>query len=602
MLKELIEYHDCLACGQNSDFVDDGYMKVGNVSYRIVLTQDGKLKDILPNTRTDNNGKKPREVGYDEIFPFSESFSGIKAKNFIDYREKYIFGFDGWDEDEQCFKYSEKSSLKAFEENKKNIVYFEDISSPVIDAYKLFLNSWEPSEQTQNEVISKLGKAYNSAKFIIVVEGHESREEALNNDSEVMSKWSACMHDIGVDDGEEDVKGQCSITGEMDTIARIHDNLSGIAGGQSSGVNLVCFKTSAFWSYGKEQSFNSAVSVSAMRKYTKAFNYLTSSQNHKKLFNDMTLLFWANTKEKEEAYLEEFIDELEDADDALYSTAIEMKKGRYTDFELDENIEFCILGIKPNVSRLAIKMFEKNTFGNIMARFEKHQNDMKLSKSDRQLSINAILNALKFPKRDGAAAKETKEELSPDIFAKLFDAILHERPYPEQLLQTVIRRAKVDKDNKKMRFYAVSSTRARIIKGCLVRSKYYKGDEYMIDSEKQTAAFLCGRLFAVLEKIQEDAIGRDINATIKDKFFASACSNPSIVFPRLIKLSQTHLSKMKKDNKESRAYYREKSMSDILSKIEEFPKSLSLQKQGDFILGYYQEKTYTVAAKEEEEK
>lgn len=124
----------------------------------------------------------------------------------------------------------------------------------------------------------------------------------------------------------------------------------------------------------------------------------------------------------------------------------------------------------------------------------------------------------------------------------------------------------------------------------------------MIDSEKQMTAFLCGRLFAVLEKVQEDAIGKDINATIKDKFFASACSNPSVVFPRLIKLAQTHISKMKKDGKEGKAYYREKRIGEILCKIEEFPRSLSLQKQGDFILGYYQEKTYTIAAKEEEEK
>lgn len=601
MLKEIVEYHDCLACGQNGDFADDGYAKIKNVMYRAVLTKDGRLKDILPNTRTDNSGKKPLEIGYDETFPFSASFSGIKARNFIDFREKYIFGVDSWDEKEKCFKIDE-NSLKAFDENKKNLYYFEDISSPVIDAYKLFLNSWKPSEQVQNEVLLKLGKAYNGAKFIIVVEEHESREEALNNDDEVIKKWNICCQDKGEDDDSAAVKGQCSITGNIDNIARIHDNLSGIAGGQSTGVNLVCFKTSAFWSYGKEQSFNSSVSVSAMRKYTKAFNYLASAPNHKKLFNDMTLLFWANTKEKEEAYLEEFIDELEDTNDALYSTASEMKKGRYTNFELDENIEFCILGIKPNVSRLSIKMFEKNTFGNVMAYFEKHQKDMSLSESNKQLSINSILNALRFPKNDRSAAKESKEEISPDIFAKLFDAILHDRPYPEQLLQTVVRRAKIDKDNKRTGFYAISSTRARIIKGCLLRSKYYKGDEYMIDSEKQMTAFLCGRLFAVLEKVQEDAIGKDINATIKDKFFASACSNPSVVFPRLIKLAQTHISKMKKDGKEGKAYYREKRIGEILCKIEEFPRSLSLQKQGDFILGYYQEKTYTIAAKEEEEK
>ena len=107
----------------------------------------------------------------------------------------------------------------------------------------------------------------------------------------------------------------------------------------------------------------------------------------------------------------------------------------------------------------------------------------------------------------------------------------------------------------------------------------------MLDSTKQTPAFRCGRLFAVLEKIQKEALG-DLNATIKDKFFASACSTPDLVFTRLLKLAQPHLAKLE----EGRTVYYDKLLQEILMEIEAFPKALSLQKQGDFILGYYQQK------------
>lgn len=107
----------------------------------------------------------------------------------------------------------------------------------------------------------------------------------------------------------------------------------------------------------------------------------------------------------------------------------------------------------------------------------------------------------------------------------------------------------------------------------------------MIDSKNQTDAFRCGRIFAVLERIQSKALG-DVNTTIKDKFFASACATPDLVFTRLIKLAQPHLSKMDKGS----AIYYDKLLQEIIAEIDVFPKALSLQKQGDFILGYYQQK------------
>jgi CRISPR-associated protein Csd1 len=226
-----------------------------------------------------------------------------------------------------------------------------------------------------------------------------------------------------------------------------------------------------------------------------------------------------------------------------------------------------------------------------MNNIERHQEDLKLSAKDEPLSVWAILMQLKSPK--------SKAKLPSDLSAKMLESVLKGRNYPEYLLQTVVRRTKTDKDEEEKKFYSVNRIRIRIIKACLLRMKYYKGEEFMLESKTHDKAFQCGRLFAVLEKIQTDAFKDDekskvsINASIKDKFFASACSTPYLVFPRLLKLAQPHLKKITKrrasDGEKICTYY-DKLLQEIISQIDEFPKALSLPRQGDFLLGYYQQK------------
>jgi CRISPR-associated protein Csd1 len=111
-----------------------------------------------------------------------------------------------------------------------------------------------------------------------------------------------------------------------------------------------------------------------------------------------------------------------------------------------------------------------------------------------------------------------------------------------------------------------------------------------LDVTNNNPAYLCGRLFAVLEKIQQDSSGGNLNRTIKDSYFASACSKPSTVFPKLIQLAQNHLRKL---NDGVEVYYQKK-FKDLIGEIMngldgEFPQTLDLYSQGKFIIGYYQQ-------------
>ena len=109
-----------------------------------------------------------------------------------------------------------------------------------------------------------------------------------------------------------------------------------------------------------------------------------------------------------------------------------------------------------------------------------------------------------------------------------------------------------------------------------------------LDRTNQNPAYLCGRLFAVLEGIQQRASNYSLNRTIKDAYFASASVHPAAIFPKLIILAQYHLAKL--DN----SYFADQEIMELIAGLgNEFPDMLSLKDQGIFMLGYYQQKADT---------
>lgn len=583
MIADLVEYYQCVSQREDSPFLPKGYSKV-TVNFKVELTKEGLLKDIVPYVQQVTRGKKLVDAPKLEIFPWRNSISGIAAET-IDHREKYNFGVL-WDKKANSFQVSEK----AFEKNKeKNLVFLEDISSPVVDAYKLFLEHWKPEEQTENPVLLKLGEQFINGKFVIALEYGGGY---LHKDPEVLAKWDRQQNVAKPDDNV--VLGQCAISGKQGKVARLHTKLKGV-GGLATGVSLVTFNAEAFESYGKTQSYNSSISQEAMEQYTEAFNFLASDLAHRQSLDDMTLLFWALTKEEETPMLEaaqEWMgfgwDEAENSTkgekevvESLSGMTFATSQGRQAKLEALQdyaNVDFFILGVRPNSSRLSIKFYQKNKFGTFQEKFAQHQKDTSFSITEKPLGVKQILNSIKSP--------VAPEDAPPDLQGKLLESILSGKNYPDYLLHRIIYRMKVDKDDKSKKFIAISSPRVRLLRGCLIRKKIINWEETtMLNLEITDEAYLCGRLFAVLENIQQAALGYEVNATIKDKFFTSACSTPYLVFPRLVKLSQNHLNKVKY----TKEY--EETLGEIIGKMEHsFPKTLNMEAQGVFILGYYQQK------------
>jgi CRISPR-associated protein Csd1 len=237
------------------------------------------------------------------------------------------------------------------------------------------------------------------------------------------------------------------------------------------------------------------------------------------------------------------------------------------DLEGDKNLKFYILGLSLNKARLALRFWHVCSVGELMVRFRDHFRSLEMERSDRDIQFPGVWHLLK------ETARETKN-ISPVLGGSLTRSILTGMNYPQNLFQGVIGRIRADQ--------RINYLRASILKAVLQRN-HKKEVPMALDTERREISYLLGRLFAVLEKAQLDALGK-INTTIKDRFFSAASATPASVFPRLIRLSQHHIEKAEYGHVSDRR------ISEIMEHVNVFPSHLNLQDQGLFTIAYYQQK------------
>ena len=117
-----------------------------------------------------------------------------------------------------------------------------------------------------------------------------------------------------------------------------------------------------------------------------------------------------------------------------------------------------------------------------------------------------------------------------------------------------------------------------------------------LDVNQTSVGYQLGRLFSVLEKIQEEA-NPGINATIRERFYGSACATPVTVFANLLRLKNHHLAKL--ENR-GRAVTFERLLGEIMGNLNDFPAHLNLHEQGLFAIGYYHQRQAFFTAKSED--
>ena len=364
--------------------------------------------------------------------------------------------------------------------------------------------------------------------------------------------------------------------------------------GSQATAKLVAFQVnSGYDSYGKTKCGNAPISEEAEFAYTTALNsMLQKGSRNKFILGSRTFVFWASNNNEASMETEESLFDLlgfsEEANDDPNANLMKVRKVFESIYSgimktgLDD--KFYILGLAPNSARIAVVYWSEITLKDFAEKILRHFSDMEIhdTRKDKKpyMGIREIISSVTLGGKMSDATPNLPEAVVKSIFQGL--------PYPTTLYSACLRRIRAEQK--------LTITRAAIIKAYLNRqSNNNKKIDIMLDKDNNNQGYLCGRLFAVLDKIQEDA---NNISSIRERYMNAASATPSAVFATILNLSVHHSGKLE----EGRRIYFEKLKQEILDKVSAngFPTHLDLQDQGRFFVGYYHQRQDFFTSKKEQ--
>jgi CRISPR-associated protein Csd1 len=591
ILQALVRYYETLL---KQGKVEEPGWSAAKVSAEIQLDEEGKLLGILSLQNEVQRGRKT--VLTDPLLQVPEVFkrsSGVRP-NFLYDNSSYFFGVDS--------KGKPKRSIQCFEAARTfHHQLLDGCDSLVAQGVLKFFDSWQPDKAEENPVFQQnRDTIIGAAGLVFAVNGQEAQQ-----DPAIRRRWMDFKNEGG---GENSEKGQCLVTGKVAEIALTHPNIKGVRDAQSSGAALVSFNAPSLESFGhaEDQGLNAPVSEYAAFAYTTALNQLIREGNSL-LCGDTTVVFWAQSAEP--LYQQVYMNFLnpsgtgENREQTVKAVLEKILQGVVADVDgitLSPDEPFYVLGLAPNAARLSVRFFWQNTFGVTLKHLQNHQDRLKIVRPAWEKERGAYLPLWRLLK-ESVNPNATKKQALPLLAGSLLRSILQDAPYPEAMYRQFLLRIKAESGDAK-----ISYPRAAFVKAYLLKNHQEKwGGEITMNVNENCKAvpYVLGRLFAVLEGLQQDS--SEVSATIKDRYFNAACATPGAVFPVLLKLANAHLNKLGRTNK-GLAVNTQKKLGSLMEKItmpdegNPIPGRLTLDEQGMFILGYYQETQARYTKKEEQ--
>lgn len=581
ILQALYDYYQRKAADSESNIAPQGY-EWKEIPFIIVIDKEGNFIN-LEDTRS-GEGRLKRAKTF--LVLKTKGRTGSKASeiaNVLWDHWGYVLG--------QPKDANEKAIGDAIRQNKTFVTQIMQISKKYPD----------------NDQFAAVCKFYENRDSIQLLLQQENWKECYKipgcnlsfrivGESDIVAEHDDLHKDVEAANFSDDleqikgVEGVCLITGEKLPIAILHSATS-IPGGKSGGKLVGFQKNSGYDSYYKEQGLNAPVSKKAEDAYTTALNVLLGKDSKNKFkIVDTSVVFWSQKQNDFERQFSYFFSAppKDDPDQNLREVKALFESIHTGKLNAEGDTPFYILGLAPNAAQISIRFWKIGKVADFATNIAKHFEDLEIvrSKNDEReyFSLFNLLSNVSF---------EFKiDNVPPNLAGKVIESVLDGTKYPDTLQQQCIRRIKAEQH--------VNRIRAAILKAYLNRKgTNNNSNEKLItmslDLDNKNQGYLCGRLFAVLEKIQEDA-QPGINATIKDRYYGAASSTPVTVFGRLLNLSNHHLAKLSSGSK---TYY-EKMIQEIITGVNSngLPAHLSLDDQSRFAIGYYHQRQELFTKKE----
>ncbi|MHB8529965.1 MAG: type I-C CRISPR-associated protein Cas8c/Csd1 [Caulobacteraceae bacterium] len=589
VLQSLDGYYDRMAARGDAEL--PGYSRE-KISFAIVVTGEGEPLDILDLRNF--SGKTP-QPNLREVPAAVKRTSGISPNVLWD-KTSYALGRTAGDaaraiEQHDAFKFANLELLTSA--NDEGLV-----------ALRRFLETWTPQRFDFPPFHAEL--LDTNVVF------------RLDGDHGYIHERDAAKRLVESRPTDEEATALCLVTGAIAPISRLHPTIKGVQGAQTSGAALVSFNLDAFTSYGKEQGDNAPCSKAAAFRYGAALNRMLDRNSRNRLsrpIGDATVVFWADAsgarqEEAAQAAEEKFADWFEpapaaDTDDdqseavKLRDALTNVAEGRpqLADPRLSPGVRFHVLGLAPNAARLSIRYWLDDDFSVFAQRLSEHYEDLRIEPAPWRGKPPSIARVLVKT----TALQDKFENIPPLLAGEVARAALTGARYPRTLLSSAIMRLRAGDDpSTGWHALAIRAVLARDQRRTRSDRAVPRKEEIPVSLDRNHAntGYQLGRLFAVYELAQRAALGGSVKATIRDKYFGAAAAAPASIFPLIITNGQNHLSKVRKE-KPGWAYVIEKELEQVVDRIKpalpfSLPRSLSLENQGEFAIGYYHQRKATL--------
>ncbi len=570
ILHSLMEYYERLADQPESPVAPVGWEKK-EIPFLVVLTNEGKFVSFEDTREKEGRGLRAKEF----LVPQGvKKTSGIAANLLWD-TAAYVFGV------------SEKGNPRRLAQQKKAFLSRlkgELGEVPEIATLIFFLENVTLKALEQDPNWAEIAKSNPNLSF------------RFSDDLHLICRRSQVAKAINEAKTETKDTQVCLVTGKKSEVKGLHTAIKGVYGAQTSGGNIISFNLPSFESYGKKQGLNAPVSAEAEFAYTTGLNYLLRRGSKQRMnIGDATVVFWSNEESSFEADFGQFFsepakDDPEAGADKIRALINSVDTGAYLNDRSD--LIFNILGLSPNAARLSVRFWHTGTIEEFAKNIKLYFDDFTIEKPSYEPKYYSIWRILV-----NLAVQGESKNIPPKLAGELMHSILTGAPYPATLLTAALRRIQSDVKNR------VTPVRAATIKAYLERYNRFYGNKEQevrdkVVTEQKTIGHHLGSLFAILEKIQEEA-DPNINATILQRYYGAACASPVTVFANLLRLSNHHLAKLES---KGRVINFKRMLGETMSNISDFPAYLDLHEQGRFALGYYQQRQKFFTAKDSNKK
>ena len=566
ILQALKEYYDRKAADPDSGIAPLGWERK-EIPYLIVLREDGSLVRI--EDTQEKVGKKKRAKAF--LVPQAVKRTVGVSANLLWDNVEYVTGVVCKGKPERV-----AAQHQAFVERLTELA-----ECPVVKSICKFLAT--SGYQDKLASFPEWRDAVEGCAFVSFMLLGETRPVFEMRD--VVEKINSGKSSIAdVPDGKI-----CLVSGRRDVVAKLHPAIKGVQGTNTTGGNIISFNFPAACSFGKSQGENAPIGEQATFEYTTALNTLLSKDSRQKMsVGDATAVFWSERKTNlEDEFIDLFGEPEKDNPDkgvaAVERLLASVRTGAFS--PEDDTTRFYVLGLAPNSARISVRFWHNGTVAEMERRFADWFENLRIAhgpKEKEHLSLWRLLVSI--------APLGKSENIPSNLAGAVMRSILEGTPYPATLLSSAILRIKAE--------HEVTYPRAKIIKAFINHNLNQERKlTVSLDRANTNIGYRLGRLFAVLEKVQEEA-NPGLNATIRDKFYASASSTPNAVLGNLMRLKNHHLGKLS----QGRSIYFEKLLGEVIAEIPFFPAHLSLDEQGNFAIGYYHQRQDFFTKKESPEK